>query len=119
MHPKNHETFFVIKGSAIFFLGNDEFDGVKGDLFHIPPGTPHQVIAGKDGIHMLMVYSPGTTEAMFADMTALSEEERGDWEIGASVAKKHTTIWVKDFPKSAQNHIMSVFIVQHFQNAEQ
>ena len=25
---------------------------------------------------MLMVYSPGTTEAMFADMTALSEEER-------------------------------------------
>ena len=101
MHPKNHETFFVIKGGAKFILGDDEYDGKEGDLFHIPPGTPHQVIAGDDGIHMLMVYSPGTTEAMFADMTSLSEEERADWDIGATVAEKHNTIWVKDFPKSA------------------
>ena len=97
MHPKNHETFFVIKGSAKFILDSDEYDGKKGDLFHIPPGTPHQVIAGSKGIHMLMVYSPGTTEAMFADMTALSEHERADWNTGAAVAKKHNTIWVKDF----------------------
>ena len=47
---------------------------------------------------MLMVYSPGTTEAMFADMTALSEEERADWDTGAAVAAQHNTIWVKDFP---------------------
>ncbi len=56
--------------------------------------------AGDDGIHMLMVYSPGTTEAMFADMTALSEEQRADWDTGAAVAKDHNTIWVKDFPNA-------------------
>mgnify|MGYP001272325987 CR=1 FL=1 len=101
MHPQNHETFFVIKGGAKFLLGDDQYDGKKGDLFHIPPGTPHQVIAGDDGIHMLMVYSPGTTEAMFADMTDLTPEERNDWETGAAVAKKHNTIWLDDFPKQS------------------
>ena len=102
MHPDNHETFFVLKGGAKFLLGDDEYDGKVGDLFHIPPGTPHQVNAGNKGIHMLMVYSPGTTEAMFEDMTALTPEDRADWKTGAAVAKKHNTIWLKNFPRSSK-----------------
>jgi quercetin dioxygenase-like cupin family protein len=95
-HPQNHETFYVLEGSATFILGDEEHQGTVGSMFHIPPGLPHQVVAGDQGIRMLMVYSPGTTEAMFRDMTALTPEERADFETGKAVAAKHNTIWVGD-----------------------
>ena len=100
MHTVSHETFYVLEGSATFLLGKEEHKGKTGDLIHIPPGVPHQMIAGEDGVRVLMVYSPGTTEAMFADMTALTPEERADFKTGAAVAAKHNTIWVENFPKN-------------------
>ena len=98
LHTVSHETFYVIEGSATFILGKDEHKGSVGDLIHIPPGIPHQMVAGDDGVRVLMVYSPGTTEAMFADMTALTPEERSDFKTGAAVAAKHNTVWVENFP---------------------
>jgi mannose-6-phosphate isomerase-like protein (cupin superfamily) len=94
MHTENHETFFIIEGSATFELGPETFDAQPGQLYHIPPKVPHKVTAGADGVRMLMVYSPGTTEAMFQDMVALSPEQRQDFEIGKGVAAKHNTVWV-------------------------
>ena len=98
MHTQNHETFYVIEGSGTFILGDETHEGTKGSMFHIPPGLPHQVVAGDAGIRMLMVYSPGQTEAMFADMTALTPEQRADFETGKGVAAKHNTVWVEDWP---------------------
>ncbi|WP_114287943.1 cupin domain-containing protein [Candidatus Halocynthiibacter alkanivorans] len=83
---------FYHQGYGNLYLGDETYDGVKGDLIHIPPNVPHQVIAGSEGVHMLMIFSPGTTEAMFA--------ERNDWRTGASVARKHKTIWLENFPKA-------------------
>ena len=98
MHTQNHETFYVLEGGGTFILGDETHEGKVGSLFHIPPGLPHQVIAGDEGIRMLMVYSPGQTEAMFADMTALTPEQRADFETGRSVAAKHNTVWVENWP---------------------
>jgi len=99
-HTVSHETFYVLEGRATFLLGKEKHKGETGDLIHIPPGVPHQMIAGNKGVRVLMVYSPGTTEAMFADMTASSPEQRADFKTGAAVAAKHNTIWVEDFPKN-------------------
>ncbi len=98
MHTVSHETFYVLQGSATFLLGDEKHDGKTGDLIHIPPGVPHQMIAGDQGVRVLMIFSPGTTEAMFADLTALTPEQRADFNTGAAVAAKHNTIWVEDFP---------------------
>jgi len=99
-HTVSHETFYVLEGNATFLLGKEKHKGETGDLIHIPPGVPHQMIAGNKGVRVLMVYSPGTTEAMFADMTALSPEQRADFKTGSAVAAKHNTIWVEDFPEN-------------------
>lgn len=96
MHTQNHETFYVIEGGGQFILGDETYQGNVGSMFHIPPGVAHQVIAGDDGIRMLMVYSPGQTEAMFAEMTALTPEQRADFETGKAVAAKHNTVWVSE-----------------------
>ena len=95
-HTQNHESFYVIEGSAAFHLGDETFQAVPGMLYHIPPGIPHQVVAGENGVRMLMVFSPGHTEAMFKDMVALTPEEQADFETGKAVAAKHNTIWVGD-----------------------
>ena len=95
-HTQNHETFYVIEGSGTFILGDVSHEGKVGSLFHIPPGLPHQVIAGDDGIRMLMVYSPGQTEAMFKEMTDLTPEQRADFDTGKAVAAKHNTVWVSE-----------------------
>jgi len=94
MHTENFETFFIIEGSATFELAGDIYDAQPGQLFHIPPKVPHKVTAGNDGVRMLMVYSPGTTEAMFQEMVALSPEQRQDFDTGKAVAAKHNTVWV-------------------------
>jgi quercetin dioxygenase-like cupin family protein len=96
MHTQNHETFYVLEGSATFDLGGEMHQGTPGSLFHIPPGIPHQMTAGDDGVRVLMVYSPGETEAMFKDMVALSPEEQADFNTGKAVAAKHNTVWVGD-----------------------
>jgi quercetin dioxygenase-like cupin family protein len=96
IHARNHETFFVLEGGAKFVLGDETHEGIPGSLFHIPPGLPHQVFAGDDGVRMLMVYSPGETEAMFKDMVALTREQPADFETGRAVAARHNTIWLSD-----------------------
>ncbi len=96
MHTQNHESFYVIEGGATFILGDETHQGTPGTLIHIPPGVPHQMIAGDEGVRVLMVYSPGETEAMFKDMVALTPEEQADFETGKAVAAKHNTVWVGD-----------------------
>ena len=93
-HTQNHETFYVLEGSATFILGDETFEATRGSLYHVPPGVLHQVIAGEDGIRMLLVYSPGEIEAMFREMTSLPPEQQADFETGKNVAKKHNTIWM-------------------------
>lgn len=95
-HARNHETFYVIEGSATFILGDNSFEGTKGSLFHIPAGVPHQVIAGADGIRMLLIYGQGKIEAMFKEMTALTPEQQADFETAKKVAGKHDTIWAEE-----------------------
>ena len=62
-HIKAYETFYVFDGSAEFRVGDDTFHGEKGACVHIPPGVPHQVTS-KDGVRMLMSYSPAGTDGM-------------------------------------------------------
>ena len=50
MPTVSHETFYVLEGSATFLLGKEEHKGKTGDLIHIPPGVPHQMIAGEEGV---------------------------------------------------------------------
>ena len=69
-HIKAYETFYLFDGSADFQVGDELFHAKTGSCVHIPPGVPHQVTS-KDGVRMLMIYSPAGTEGM-------TEEELAD-----------------------------------------
>jgi mannose-6-phosphate isomerase-like protein (cupin superfamily) len=93
-HIKAYETFYVFDGSADFQVGDELFHGTKGSCIHIPPGVPHQVTS-KEGVRMLMIYSPAGTEGMFADMHALSQEQLMDAEFTKQLALKHDTVMIE------------------------
>jgi mannose-6-phosphate isomerase-like protein (cupin superfamily) len=93
-HVKAYETFYVFDGSADFLVGEELFHAHKGACVHIPPGVPHQVTS-KDGVRMLMIYSPAGTEGMFADMHALTREQLMDAELTRQIALKHDTVMLE------------------------
>jgi len=93
-HIKAYETFYVFDGSADFQVGADLFHASKGSCIHIPPGVPHQVTS-KDGVRMLMIYSPAGTEGMFAAMHALTPEQLMDAELTKQIALKHDTVMLE------------------------
>jgi mannose-6-phosphate isomerase-like protein (cupin superfamily) len=93
-HIKAFETFYVFDGSADFQVGDELFHAEKGSCVHIPPGVPHQVTS-KDGVRMLMIYSPAGTEGMFAAMHALTQDQLMNAELTKQIALKHDTVMIE------------------------
>jgi mannose-6-phosphate isomerase-like protein (cupin superfamily) len=93
-HIKAYETFYVFDGSADFKVGDELFHAKTGSCVHIPPGIPHQVTS-KDGVRMLMIYSPAGTEGMFADMHALTQDQLMNAEFTKALALKHDTVMIE------------------------
>jgi mannose-6-phosphate isomerase-like protein (cupin superfamily) len=96
-HIKAFETFYVFEGSADFLVGEERFHAEKGACVHIPPGITHQVTS-RDGVRMLMIYSPAGTEGMFAAMHELSPEQIMDAEFTRKIALEHDTVMVETVP---------------------
>jgi mannose-6-phosphate isomerase-like protein (cupin superfamily) len=93
-HVKAYETFYLFEGSADFKVGDEMFHATKGSCVHIPPGVPHQVTS-KEGVRMLMIYSPAGTEGMFAAMHALTQDQLMDAEFTRQLALKHDTVMIE------------------------
>jgi mannose-6-phosphate isomerase-like protein (cupin superfamily) len=93
-HVKAFETFYVFDGSADFQVGDELFHAGKGSCVHIPPGVTHQVTS-KDGVRMLMIYSPAGTEGMFAAMHRLSQDELMNAELTRKIALEHDTVMIE------------------------
>jgi mannose-6-phosphate isomerase-like protein (cupin superfamily) len=93
-HIKAYETFYVFDGSADFQVGDEMFHAKKGSCVHIPPGIVHQVTS-KEGVRMLMIYSPAGTEGMFAAMHALSQDQLMNAALTQEIALKHDTVMVE------------------------
>ena len=93
-HIKAFETFYIFDGSAEFQVGDQLFNAQVGSCVHVPPGVPHQVTA-KDGVRMLMIYSPAGTDGMFAAMHALTNEQIMDAELTKKIALEHDTVMIE------------------------
>jgi mannose-6-phosphate isomerase-like protein (cupin superfamily) len=93
-HVKAYETFYLFEGSADFQVGDELFHAAKGSCVHIPPSVPHQVTS-REGVRMLMIYSPAGTEGMFAAMHALTPDELMNAELTRQLALKHDTVMIE------------------------
>ena len=91
MHTKSFQVCYVVDGSGEFQLGDAVIHAKKGACVNIPPGVPHKV-GSKEGMRMLMVYSPPGLEGMMAAMKALSPEQLSDGALTRRILAEHDTI---------------------------
>jgi mannose-6-phosphate isomerase-like protein (cupin superfamily) len=91
MHTKSFQVCYVVDGSGEFQLGDQVFHAKKGACVNIPPGVPHKV-GSKEGMRMLMVYSPPGLEGMMKAMKALSPEQLADGALTSRILAEHDTV---------------------------
>mgnify|MGYP003335621286 CR=1 FL=1 len=53
-HPGNH-ILFVVEGDGWLVFDDDRHDLTKGTCYFVPGSTPHQVIAGSNGMFLLSI----------------------------------------------------------------
>lgn len=54
----NEQVGMVLAGRALFIVGNEEKMLGPGDLYRIPGGVVHRVVASEEGLRALDVFSP-------------------------------------------------------------
>ncbi|MBX9827223.1 MAG: cupin domain-containing protein [Xanthobacteraceae bacterium] len=91
MHTKSFQVCYVVDGSGEFQLGDEVFHVKKGACVNLPPGVPHKV-GSKEGMRMLMVYSPPGLEGMMRAMKALPPEQLADGALTRKILAEHDTV---------------------------
>lgn len=56
-HP-NEQAGVVLAGRALFVVGGEERWLAAGDLYRIPGGVEHRVVASSEGLRALDVFTP-------------------------------------------------------------
>jgi len=58
-HSHPHEQVgMVLKGRAVFFIGGEQKTLGPGDIFRIPGGVPHRVVALDEPVQALDIFYP-------------------------------------------------------------
>ncbi len=98
LHNDRSQTFYIVEGRAEVIIGGENFTALQGACVHVPPGVPHQ-IESKDGVKMIMVFSPGGMEKLFSAVQDISPEQAKDPDFTAALTAAHDTIMIDDESK--------------------
>ncbi len=58
VHRITEETYFVLDGTGVMILGDEEIVIGPGDTVMIPPELPHAIEAGPGGMRVLVLTAP-------------------------------------------------------------
>ncbi len=61
-HKQTIETYYILKGKAILFCGDERFRARQGDAFLCEPGEVHGVINDTDEEFLLLVFKINAKE---------------------------------------------------------
>ena len=59
-HKETVQFFHVLDGTGVAIIGTERIPIMMHSMFYVPPGTAHNVFAGRDGLKMLTIYSDTT-----------------------------------------------------------
>jgi quercetin dioxygenase-like cupin family protein len=97
VHYREDEAFWIIEGSATFYVGDKTIEAQAGDYLFGPRNIPHRYSVGNQGCKMLFILTPGGFEDLVVNMSRPAEsrtlpppsDEMPDFELVAAVAKAH------------------------------
>ena len=65
MHTREDEVFMLIKGTALVWYDDQEYELAEGGVVFLPRGVPHAYRITSAEADLLMVNTPGGIEGMF------------------------------------------------------
>lgn len=65
LHTREDEMFMLIKGTALVWSGNQEYELVEGGVVFLPRNTPHAYRITSKTADLLMINTPAGIEGMF------------------------------------------------------
>jgi mannose-6-phosphate isomerase-like protein (cupin superfamily) len=94
VHYREDESFWILEGSATFYVGDTVVEGCVGDYLFGPRGIPHRYSVGPEGCRMLFIMTPGGFEKLVIEMSRPAASrtlpppmtEEPDWAHIAAVA---------------------------------
>jgi len=69
VHHREDEGFWILEGSATFFIEGETIEAGPGDYLFGPRGIPHRYTTGPAGCRMLFILTPGGMEEMVREMS--------------------------------------------------
>jgi quercetin dioxygenase-like cupin family protein len=64
-HTREDEIFMLIKGTALVWYDDQEYDVAEGGVMFLPKGVPHAYRITSDKADLLMINTPAGIEGMF------------------------------------------------------
>jgi hypothetical protein len=64
-HTREDEVFMLIKGTALVWYDDQEYELAEGGVVFLPRGTPHGYRITSKKADLLMINTPGGIEGMF------------------------------------------------------
>jgi len=71
-HARHGEGFYIVSGTAVFTVGDTDYQAPAGTLVMIPPGAPHSFAnPGGEPVVMISTFTPDLYVQYFRDMSAM------------------------------------------------
>lgn len=94
VHYREDESFWVLDGSATFYVGDQTIEAGAGDFVFGPRDIPHRYAVGDEGCRMLFIVNPGGFEKLVTEMSEPAQsrtlpppsDKEPDFEHVAAVA---------------------------------
>jgi quercetin dioxygenase-like cupin family protein len=64
-HTREDEVFMLIKGTALVWYDDQEYEVAEGGVMFLPKGVPHAYRITSDKADLLMINTPAGIEGMF------------------------------------------------------
>lgn len=76
-HAAHDEGFYVVSGTAVFTVGQTDYEAPAGTLVMVPPGVPHTFAnPGDEPVVMVNTFTPDLYVQYFRDLGAAMADGR-------------------------------------------
>jgi quercetin dioxygenase-like cupin family protein len=91
VHRGREEIFYILEGSFVFQLEDEEIRAGAGSLLFVPRGTRHSFTM-EDGSRALLIIAPAGLGPYFAELGAALESGRPSTEVRHELGQAHDSI---------------------------
>ena len=92
VHRVQEETFYVLEGECVWWIGGEPIHAPPGAFLFIPPDTPHNITnVGDKPARVLMTVSPPGHEGYFVELANLAAKGAPDPVALAALRSRYDT----------------------------